>query len=176
MATTVAFAQDNEVLSVRRVQSPTLALVVDRDQRIESLPSHIITISSFQWNPRWCFIWGSVEVPEEARCLQRSIAEGVMTGLASSPTLTVMSYVSEEKRQTLPWDYPFLPCKPWLPPEWGYTAKQTLAIAFSSLYEHHKAITYLEPIAGICLSQYPDAAIIVPLLQRDPRYSNLPST
>lgn len=175
MATTVAFAQDNEVLSVGRVQSPTLALVVDRDQRIESFTiayyyDLVIQVKS----PDGVSFEALWEVPEEARCLQRSIAEGVMTGLASSPTLTVMSYVSEEKRQTPPLGLSLSTLQTLASAKWGYTAKQTLAIA-QSLYEHHKAITYPRTDCGyLPESQYPDAAIIVPLLQRDPRYSNLP--
>lgn len=123
-------------LTVGRVQTPTLALIVERQQAIENFQSapyyqlqgHFGSIRAL-WHRGTV---NRIEQKEEALKLQRELTgmDGTVTKLDTSrknedrPLLFDLTELQREANR-----------------RFGYTAQETLSIA-QSLYEKHKFITY----------------------------------
>ncbi|CAK0749685.1 DNA topoisomerase 3 [Gammaproteobacteria bacterium] len=139
------------VLSVGRVQTPTLRLIVDRDRTIESfVPVAYFDVFALfglagdgepearRFRARWAPP-GSV-VDTEGRCLKREAAEAVVarvTGQTGKITQAETRRVKEPP--PLPFDLSNL--QQVASRRWGMGAQQVLDTA-QALYETHKAITY----------------------------------
>lgn len=136
------------VLSVGRVQSPVLGLVVRRDEEIERfVPKDYFTLDalipheSAQIRARWqpseaCEPWQD----EDGRILNRRLVENVAQRIAGQPAEVVES---EQKRtkQAAPLPYSLSALQIDASKRYGMSAQQVLDIA-QALYERHKLITY----------------------------------
>ncbi|MBY5991337.1 DNA topoisomerase III [Ferrimonas balearica] len=136
------------VLSVGRVQTPVLGLVVRRDEAIEAfqpkpyyqldaLIPHAEGLIRARWQPsEACARW----LDEEGRVLSRGLAENV-AGRIAGQDATVTESEHKEKPQGAPLPYSLSALQIDAAKAFGLSAQEVLACA-QSLYEKHKAITY----------------------------------
>ena len=133
------------VLTVGRVQTPTLKLVVDRDRLIENFRPvtyfdilALIQVERGRFHAKW--VPAKDVADEEGRCLSREKADDVVRQTQGQ---TGVIDKAETKRvqepPPLPMDLSTLQQD--ASRRWGMSAKKTLDTA-QALYETHKAITY----------------------------------
>ncbi|PKH26870.1 DNA topoisomerase III [Enterobacterales bacterium CwR94] len=137
------------VLSVGRVQTPVLGLVVRRDEDIENfvakafyeVKAHIVTPA----NERFVATWQPSEScepyqDEEGRLLHRPLASHVVTRIEGQPAW-VTSYQDKRENDTapLPWSLSTLQIE--AAKRYGLSAQKVLDVC-QRLYETHKLITY----------------------------------
>jgi DNA topoisomerase-3 len=128
----------NAQLSAGRVQTPTLAIIVAREEEIKRfVPKDYWTIRtkvngfSLQWQDKRT---------GQARIFQREQAESLVKGL-SGKTGTVAEVLRETSRELPPLAYDLTELQRDANRRFGYSAKQTLNI-MQRLYENHKLVTY----------------------------------
>ncbi|CAH6861717.1 DNA topoisomerase III [Vibrio chagasii] len=140
------------VLSVGRVQTPVLGLVVRRDEEIENfIPKDYFTLhalipyqnngQSFDIRARWkpseaCKPWQD----EEGRVLNRKLVENVAQRIANQPA-TVTESEQKQSKQAAPLLYSLSALQIDASKRFGMSAQQVLDTC-QSLYEKHKLITY----------------------------------
>ncbi|KHT50148.1 DNA topoisomerase III [Vibrio sinaloensis] len=140
------------VLSVGRVQTPVLGLVVRRDEEIENfVPRDYFTLHAlipyqgegcaFDIRARWkpseaCQPWQD----EEGRVLNRKLVENVAQRIANQPAKVVESEQKQTK-QSAPLPYSLSALQIDAAKRFGMSAQQVLDTC-QSLYEKHKLITY----------------------------------
>ncbi|MCG9678391.1 DNA topoisomerase III [Vibrio sp. Isolate24] len=140
------------VLSVGRVQTPVLGLVVRRDEEIENfIPREYFTLhalipyqdgnSAFDIRARWkpseaCKPWQD----EEGRVLNRKLVENVANRITNQPAKVVESEQKQTK-QSAPLPYSLSALQIDAAKRFGMSAQQVLDTC-QSLYEKHKLITY----------------------------------
>ena len=139
----------NGVLSVGRVQTPLLGLVVHRDLEIEnfvSKPFYEVLIDlktrageTFQakWKPS-----ASCEdyMDDEGRVLSKKLAETVVAKVTDQPG-QITATKQQKKKQPPPLPYNLSTLQIDAAKQFGLNAKQVLDIC-QQLYERHKLITY----------------------------------
>ncbi|ENM5743011.1 DNA topoisomerase III [Vibrio metoecus] len=140
------------VLSVGRVQTPVLGLVVRRDEEIENFVPHdyftldaLIPYQSgaehFDIRARWkpseaCLPWQD----EEGRVTNRKLVENVANRIAHQPA-TVTESEQDQTKQAAPLPYSLSALQIDAAKRYNMSAQQVLDIC-QSLYEKHKLITY----------------------------------
>ncbi|MFQ6371769.1 DNA topoisomerase III [Shewanella sp. YIC-542] len=137
------------VLSVGRVQTPLLGLVVRRDDEIaafQPIPFFEVLAkvqdgSGAVFHARWqpsdaCAPW----MDEAGRVLAKGLAENVI-GRISGQNATVVSVEEKPKRQAPPLPYSLSALQIDCNKRFGMSAKAVLDTA-QSLYERHKLLTY----------------------------------
>ncbi|MDN3613419.1 DNA topoisomerase III [Vibrio gallaecicus] len=145
------------VLSVGRVQTPVLGLVVRRDEEIENFVSkdyftlHALipyqptdggqSGQSFDIRARWkpseaCKPWQD----EEGRVLNRKLVENAANRIANQPA-TVFESEQKQTKQSAPLPYSLSALQIDAAKRFGMSAQQVLDTC-QSLYEKHKLITY----------------------------------
>lgn len=137
------------VLSVGRVQTPLLGLVVRRDQEIEQFQSkpfyevlaHLLTKDGMKFKAKWqpseqCQPY----MDEERRVLVKKLAENVVDRITNQPAI-VNSCSQEQKQQFSPLPYSLSSLQIDAAKQFSMNAKLVLDVC-QSLYEKHKLITY----------------------------------
>ncbi|RJX68449.1 DNA topoisomerase III [Vibrio sinensis] len=140
------------VLSVGRVQTPILGLVVRRDEEIENfIPRDYFTLHamipyqegsiSFDIRARWkpseaCQPWQD----DEGRVLNRKLVENVAQRIKNQPA-TVTDSEQKQTKQSAPLPYSLSALQIDAAKRFGMSAQQVLDTC-QSLYEKHKLITY----------------------------------
>ncbi len=140
------------VLSVGRVQTPVLGLVVRRDEEIENfVPKDYFTLhalipyqgqgAAFDIRARWkpseaCKPWQD----EEGRVTSRKLVENVASRIANQPA-TVVESEQKQTKQNAPLPYSLSALQIDAAKRFGMSAQQVLDTC-QSLYEKHKLITY----------------------------------
>lgn len=140
------------VLSVGRVQTPVLGLVVRRDEEIENfIPRDYFTLHAlipyqdgncaFDIRARWkpseaCKPYQD----EEGRVLSRKLVENVANRIANQPA-TVVESEQKQTKQSAPLPYSLSALQIDAAKRFGMSAQQVLDTC-QSLYEKHKLITY----------------------------------
>lgn len=169
IATTVLFGQG--LLSVGRVQTPTLNLIVTRDQEIENFESkhYFVLKGQFLTQERKLITatWKTSDEcsDEEGRVVKRSIAEHVIKKIGESRAV-VKFFKETEKKEKAPLCFSLSELQKLASSKFGFTAKETLKYA-QSLYEFHKAITYPRTDCGyLPFSQFSEAAEILAILKK----------
>jgi DNA topoisomerase-3 len=152
---TVAFtlkAQENGykgVLSVGRVQSPTLAIVVKRDEEIENFVSHeYFTLQGiFNYlNNNFTAYWKPSDtinpqfLDTEKRLIDKSTAENIANKIKNKPAI-VKDYTETDGKESQPLPFNLSKLQIYANSKWGMTAKKVLDVC-QSLYEHHELQTY----------------------------------
>lgn len=155
-ALTCACPDPGGVLSVGRVQTPTLAMIVHRDREIEgfdSEPFFQIKLSlgvhhdgeQHGWTATW-FRPGQSEstdgqtAPLSERLTDRAMAESILAA-ATGQTGTLQVADRKKKRERPPQLYDLTALQRRANQRYGLSAARTLEIA-QELYEKHKLITY----------------------------------
>ena len=128
----------NAHLSVGRVQTPTLNLIVKRDLEIERF------VPVDYWEIRANFgdyegLWINPET-KDTRCMDEARAKAVREAVAGKEAVVVESKV-EQKKLPPPQLYDLTSLQREANKKLGYSADKTLKLA-QSLYETHKLITY----------------------------------
>lgn len=140
------------VLSVGRVQTPVLGLVVRRDEEIENfVPHDYFTLDAlipyqngadqFDIRARWkpseaCLPWQD----EDGRVTNRKLVENVASRIAHQPA-TVTESEQDQTKQAAPLPYSLSALQIDAAKRYNFSAQQVLDLC-QSLYEKHKLITY----------------------------------
>jgi DNA topoisomerase-3 len=137
------------VLSVGRVQTPLLGLVVRRDRDIEhfitkpfyEVLAHIKTNANQQFKAKWqpseaCQPYQD----EDGRVLSKPLAAKVVASIGGKPAL-VSSMSRKDKKQPAPLPYNLSSLQIEAARRFGLSAKQVLDTC-QALYERHKLLTY----------------------------------
>lgn len=137
------------VLSVGRVQTPLLGLVVRRDEEIAAFqPKPFFEVlaqlqcdDGARFSARWqpseaCQQW----LDAEGRVLARGLAENVIRRISGQPA-HVQTVESKPKRQAPPLPYSLSALQIDCNKRFGMSAKEVLDTA-QALYERHKLLTY----------------------------------
>ena len=137
------------VLSVGRVQTPLLGLVVRRDEEIANFQSkpfyevlaHLATQKQETFSAKWqpseaCQPY----MDEEGRVLARGLAQNVVSRI-SDKSAVITQLVSKDKKQYPPLPYSLSALQIDAAKRFGMSAKDVLDTC-QSLYERHKLITY----------------------------------
>lgn len=134
------------VLSVGRVQTPTLALVVRRDQEIANfVPKPFwdvlanLQAQGGQFQAKWLPA-NDAWLDEEGRCINRDAAQAV-AAQGQGEQASVVSVDTKRKREAPPLVMDLGTLQQECSRRFGFGAQQVLDIA-QSLYEIHKATTY----------------------------------
>ncbi|WP_345827705.1 DNA topoisomerase III [Erwinia sp. HDF1-3R] len=137
------------LLSVGRVQTPVLGLVVRRDEDIEGfvpkdfyeVKAHIVTPADERFVALWqpsdaCESWQD----EEGRLLHRPLADHVVARIGGQPA-HVTSYNDRRENDTAPLPFSLSALQIEAAKRFGLSA-QTVLDTCQKLYETHKLITY----------------------------------
>ena len=139
----------NGVLSVGRVQTPLLGLVVRRDQEIENFQSkpfyEVLANLNTKENEHFTAKWKPSEAcapyqDEEGRVLSKKLAENVVQRITGQ-TAKVDKVSSKEKKQAPPLLYSLSALQIDCSKRFAMSAQDVLSTC-QSLYEKHKLITY----------------------------------
>ena len=129
------------LLTVGRVQTPTLAIVVARDREIEafkSIPFHTIQAQIQHANGSFVARWEAKEeqtgLDTEGRLVDTAVANALTEALTGKPG-RITEYKQEAKRKAHPRAYSLSDITLVASNKFGYTAAEVLEIC-QSLYEH----------------------------------------
>ncbi len=134
------------VLSVGRVQTPTLRLVVDRDRAIASfvsVPYWDVEVHLSSLGQRFSASWvpPSSTRDDEGRCLQQALARQAVQAITDGKAATVLSLQTEHCREAPPLPFDLSTLQEVCSHKLGLGVQDVLNIA-QALYETHKATTY----------------------------------
>ena len=137
------------VLSIGRVQTPILGLVVSRDIEIENFISkpfyevlaHITTANGEKYQGKWkpskaCEPY----MDKDKRVLSKKLAENVVNRINNQPA-KIEKVTQDKKQQVAPLPFSLSGLQIAAAKAFGMSAKQVLDIC-QQLYEKHKLITY----------------------------------
>ena len=159
------------VLSVGRVQTPTLRLVVDRDREI----AHFVPVPFWslevllaangqtfiaQWRP------GREITDDEGRCLDQRYAQAAQARLTAGSTAIAVSVETERVRELAPLPFDLGTLQEICSKKLGLGAQETLNVA-QALYETHKATTYPRTDCGyLPTSMLPEVPTVLEAIRR----------
>lgn len=167
------------VLSVGRVQTPTLRLVVDRDREIAAFvprPYWSIDVSLSSNNRPFVAQWlpPPHSADERGRCLAQTVAQSALQRLQAQHDALVVSLETERIRENAPLPFDLSTLQEVCSRHFGLDVQKTLDIA-QSLYETHKATTYPRSDSGYLPfnmhSEVP--AVLDALVKTDPSIQTL---
>lgn len=128
----------NRLLSIGRVQTPTLAIIVKRQKEIESF------VPKDYWEVEALFndykgLWIDIE-KNDTKIFEKEKAENIVNAVRGSKGI-VKSIENEEKKQLPPLLYDLTELQRDCNKRYSFSAQKTLSIA-QDLYEKRKLITY----------------------------------
>ncbi|HAT3775485.1 TPA: DNA topoisomerase III [Citrobacter freundii] len=134
------------VLSVGRVQTPTLAIVVNRDKEIADfvpVPWWQVQALLEKDGVRFSAIWQAAAqyCDDEKRCVNQQAAKAVGQLCQQQKGATVLEVSQKRDKTPAPLCFDLGTLQQVCSRKFGMGAKETLAVA-QSLYETHKATTY----------------------------------
>lgn len=135
------------LLTVGRVQTPTLNLVVQRDKEIEAfkaVPFHTIQAQIQHSNGSYLASWKSKEDQEgldsEGRLVDTDIANGLIESVKGKSG-EIVEYLQEAKKQPQPLAFSLADITVLASSKYGYSAEEVLNTC-QALYETHKITSY----------------------------------
>ncbi|STB73365.1 DNA topoisomerase III [Citrobacter koseri] len=167
------------VVSVGRVQTPTLALVVRRDREIASFVPKpywqvkaLISSGGFTFPAQW--IPAKVYTDEEKRCVHHNIAQQVAQLCRQAGVATVTECETKREKSAAPLAFSLGTLQQACGQLWDMSPQQVLDTA-QSLYEKHKATTYPRTDCGyLPESMREEIPAILSAIQRsDPECTSL---
>ena len=157
MNLTRAFTLANKgsgVLSVGRVQTPTLRLIADRDNTIEHFKPKDFFVPRIQTATQGgaatqggTSFWSAWQVRDIAgvdadnQLTDKAVAEKLASSAKAAGFATVASYESKEQKQQAPLGFSLAELQKTCSARFGMSAKDVLDTA-QALYEEHKCATY----------------------------------
>jgi len=167
------------VLSVGRVQTPTLRLVVDRDRSIADfvpVPYWAIEVQLLADGMPFTAQWRAPEdaCDDQGRCLKQELAREAAEAMRRAGSARLIELKTERMRETPPLPFDLGTLQELCSKKLGLGAQETLDIA-QALYETHKVITYPRSDCGyLPVSQHGEApAILAALAKADPALAAL---
>ncbi|MBS3936926.1 MAG: DNA topoisomerase III [Sulfuritalea sp.] len=140
------------VLSVGRVQTPTLKLVVDRDREIASfvsVPFWAVEVALSHAGQSFIASWTPPQgcTDDAGRCLHQPVAQQAVERMRAAGSAQVMSVETERVREGPPLPFDLSTLQEVCSRQLGLDVQETLDIA-QALYETHKATTYPRSDSG----------------------------
>lgn len=140
------------VLSVGRVQTPTLRLVVDRDREIArfvSVPFWSVEVQLSHAGNSFTANWMPHDATTDAagRCLDQRTAQQAVSQIGGTREAQVLSVETERVREVAPLPFDLSTLQEVCSRQFALDVQETLDIA-QSLYETHKATTYPRSDSG----------------------------
>ena len=140
------------VLSVGRVQTPTLKLVVDRDREIGkfvSVPYWTVDVMLDHHGRSFLAAWVPPNDSADAagRCIRQDVARAASQRIEAAGEAKVVSVETERVREAPPLPFDLGTLQEVCSRQLGLDVQETLDIA-QSLYETHKATTYPRSDSG----------------------------
>ncbi|EDQ2394434.1 DNA topoisomerase III, partial [Salmonella enterica subsp. enterica] len=169
------------VMSVGRVQTPTLAIVVRRDLEIENfIPKPysdvIATLVSdnIAFSAKW--VAAAQYCDEEGRCVQPGIAAQVVQLCLQAASATGIECQTTRQKKSAPLAFSLGSLQQACAEKFGMPAQKVLDIA-QSLYETHKLTTYPRTDCGYLPVSMRDEvrAVLAALMQTDPSLKSHPA-
>jgi DNA topoisomerase-3 len=145
---TKAFNRDGSarLVTVGRVQSPVLAMVVERDLLVESFVAQTFFVPKILLEKVDGLFWavwvkhGDVGFDVEGRLISKEIANAALPGNEHN-AVTVISAESELKEQGAPKLFSLGSLQAFASNKYGFAADKTLELA-QSLYDKHRLLSY----------------------------------
>lgn len=169
------------VMSVGRVQTPTLAIVVRRDLEIENFipkPYSDVIATLISDNIAFPVKWVAAAqyCDEEGRCIQAGIAAQVVELCRQTASATVIDCQTKRQKKSAPLAFSLGSLQQACAEKFGMPAQQVLDIA-QSLYETHKLTTYPRTDCGyLPVSMREEVrAVLAALMQTDPLLKSHPA-
>jgi DNA topoisomerase-3 len=155
------------LLTVGRVQTPTLALVVARDREIEAfraVPYHTIRAVVQHAGGSFTAAWKAKEdqagLDSEGRLVDTAVADALVADVKGQPG-TIAAYKQEAKKQNQPLAFALSDITVLASEKFGYSAEDVLN-ACQALYETHKLTSYPRTdCAYLPESQHADATRVL---------------
>lgn len=132
---------NRQLCTIGRVQTPTLALIVERQKLIDSFKSSNFFEVMASFDPGFGAKYITPGAEPQTRLPDKASAERIVDDIKKHSSGTVKSVANVEKRNKAPALYDLLTLQKEANKRFGYTAQETLDIA-QSLYEEHKLISY----------------------------------
>ena len=139
------FTNQTSAVSIGRVMTPTINLVVERDNKIENFVSKpyyelyaIVNNQGQTYKAKWQPNGDLLD--EDGYIIDKNIVNQVVTKLSNHNGI-VTKFASKIVNQNPPLPFNLNSLQQFCNKRYGYSAKKTLEIA-QTLYEKHKAITY----------------------------------
>lgn len=136
-----------ETISIGRVQTPILGLIVQRHLEIENFKpvdyfavTAKMRVAKGEFVARWKPHEGQAGLDEEGRLLDRRVADQLNT-LVQGKTGKIVEYSDEEKQEGPPLPFSLGKLQIFASRKYGYKSEDVL-VAAQSLYERHKLISY----------------------------------
>lgn len=161
----------SEVFSVGRVQTPTLAIVVNRDLAIAGFvpkPWWQVRAQLEKDGIRFEAEWVAAEqhCDEDKRCVNQQIAQAVQQLCQKAGAGSVISAEKKREKTPAPLCFDLSKLQEVCNLKWGFGANEVLSIA-QSLYETHKATTYPRTDCGyLPLSMREEAKSVLQAIQQ----------
>lgn len=140
------------VLSVGRVQTPTLAIVVQRDREIENFVAKpyfeviaTLAVNGAAFPAKW--VAAAQYCDEEKRCIQPGVVAQVVQLCRQTPTAAVIDCQTERKKKSAPLAFSLSSLQQACSRHWGMAAQKVLDIA-QKLYETYKLTSYPRTDSG----------------------------
>jgi len=128
----------NAQLSAGRVQTPTLAMIVQRENEIKRfVPKDFWTIAG---NLKGFSVLWQDRKTGQTRIFDKATADSIAARVTGK-TGTITEVSKEAKKELPPLAYDLTELQRDANKKYGYSAKKTLQL-MQSLYEHHKLVTY----------------------------------
>lgn len=169
------------VMSVGRVQTPTLAIVVRRDLEIENFipkPYSDVIATLISDNIAFPVKWvvAAQYCDEEGRCIRAGIAAQVVELCRQTASATVIDCQTKRQKKSAPLAFSLGSLQQACAEKFGMPAQQVLDIA-QSLYETHKLTTYPRTDCGyLPVSMREEVrAVLAALMQTDPSLKSHPA-
>lgn len=132
---------NRQLYTVGRVQTPTLALIVERQKAIDNFKSANFFEILATFEPGFLARYITQDAEPQTRIHDKATAEKILKDTSSESSGTVEKIETKEKKTKAPGLYDLLTLQKDCNKRFGYTAQETLDIA-QSLYEEHKIISY----------------------------------
>jgi DNA topoisomerase III len=134
-------AINRQLCTIGRVQTPTLALIVERQKTIDNFKSANFYEILATFEPGFIARYITPGEDPQTRLQDKAVAQSIVDAVKDKKSGTVQSVLTQEKKTKAPALYDLLTLQKEANKRFGYTAKDTLDIA-QSLYEEHKIISY----------------------------------
>lgn len=169
------------VMSVGRVQTPTLAIVVRRDLEIENFipkPYSDVIATLVSDNIAFPVKWVAAAqyCDEEGRCIQAGIAKQVVELCRQIASATIIDCQTKRQKKSAPLAFSLGSLQQACAEKFGMPAQKVLDIA-QSLYETHKLTTYPRTDCSYLPVSMRDEvrAVLTALMQSDPSLKSHPA-
>nr|HNH76517.1 DNA topoisomerase 3 [Candidatus Obscuribacter sp.] len=132
---------NNQLCTIGRVQTPTLALIVERQKTIDNFQSTPFYEILATFEPGFVARYITPEAEPQTKLKDKAVAQAIVKDITPVKAGVVKSVVTSEKKAKAPALYDLLTLQKEANKRFGYTAQETLNLA-QSLYEEHKLISY----------------------------------